>query len=83
MSWISLLSGLVILLNRLTDYLGQRQLIRAGEAEAIAAGFAVVLRNIDMARRASDAIEHPASAADDDYALRVRERYRRSDDRLL
>jgi len=80
MSWLALLSGLVALLGQLTDYLGRRQLIRAGEAASIADGLATILDNIDKARRAGDAIEHPESADDDDYARRVRERYRRTDD---
>jgi len=80
MSWIALLSGLVALLGQLADYLGRRRLIRAGEAASIANGLATILDNIDKARRSSDAIEHPESAGDDDYARRVRERYRRTDD---
>ena len=77
MEWLALVTGLLKLASAIAGYLADRRLISAGEAQAVARGTEITLENIDKARRAADAVEHPASAADDDYANRVRGRFER------
>jgi hypothetical protein len=79
MGWAAVLLACLKLLATLSDYLSRRQLLEAGQARAMAAGLESIMDNLNKARRAADAVEHPASAADDDYAKRLRERYTRPD----
>ncbi len=78
MDWGAAVLALLKLLGALSDYLGRRQLLAAGQAQAIAAGLQTVIDELARARRAADAIAHPRSASDDDYARRLRDRYTRS-----
>jgi hypothetical protein len=78
LSWLALITGLVKLANALADYAGRRQLITAGQAEAVATGCQATLSMIEKARRAENAIDHP-SAADDGFAKRVHDEFGRPD----
>ena len=80
MAWVGLITALLKLLGVFNDFLTRQQLIDAGHAEAIASGLRITLDNIANARSAADAVEHPKSASDDDYARRVRDRYTRPGD---
>ena len=77
MDWGAAVLALLKLLGTLSDYLARRQLLAAGQAQAIALGLRATMNDLARARRAADAIEHPRSAADDDYARRMRDRYTR------
>jgi hypothetical protein len=79
-AWVGLITALLKLLGVFNDFLTRQQLIDAGHAEAIATGLATTLENVAKARRAADAVEHPNSAADADYAKRLRDRYSRPGD---
>jgi hypothetical protein len=80
MSWLTVIAGIISLVCRAASYLADRQLIGAGEAAAVAQGLRDTLDKIDLARRASDAIADPRTAADRDYVERVRDRFKRADE---
>jgi hypothetical protein len=75
MGWGAALAGLLKLLVALAQYLGNKQLLDAGAAKAIAEGANDTLARIAAARDAAAAIEHPATRADADWADRVRDRF--------
>jgi hypothetical protein len=79
MDWGAGFLALLKLLGALSDYLGRRQLLAAGQAQAIAAGLQGTIDNLSEARRAADAVTHPTGPGDAGYARRVRERYTRPD----
>ncbi len=76
----AILLGLLKLANALASWLSDRQLIGAGQAEAIASQAQGVVENMEKARRAADAITHPENAAADDYARRLRGKYSRPEE---
>jgi hypothetical protein len=80
MGWIAIISAAINLLGRLAAYLADRRLIEAGSAEAIARGLRETLDNLEVARRAADAVINPITADDRDYAERVRDRFKRPDE---
>lgn len=73
MPWLSLLSGLVSLVSELAKYLGNKRLIDAGAAEAVAKGQADVLESLRRIQAARDALVDP----DSDRAERLRDKFRR------
>lgn len=76
MGWLSLITGLIKLANLIAGYASDRQLISAGEAQAIVAGNAATLERLEDARKGRDAM----SAGDGDsveWAERVRDKYTR------
>jgi hypothetical protein len=77
MSWGAIILAILKIAGALADYATRRQLLDAGQAETIAAQLGQNLDTINLARGAADAVSHPASSADDDYARRVRDKYTR------
>lgn len=72
MSWIAALSGLLKLAGALAEWLGRRQLLQAGAAEAIATGLQGVLSHVEKARAARDRL-----AADPGESRRLRDKFTR------
>ena len=52
MNWLALLKGLLALSNSLTEYLRNKQLLEAGEAQAISEGLQNAQHAIQKAREA-------------------------------
>jgi hypothetical protein len=75
MPWLSLLTGLVSLVAELAKFLGNKRLIDAGAAEAVAKGQADVLENLRRIQVARDALVDPESGR----AERLRDRFQRPD----
>jgi hypothetical protein len=73
MTWLALLSGLVKLAGALADWLGARQLLQAGQAQAIAEGLKGVLTNVEAAKQAR------AGLADGRERDRIIKRFTRDD----
>lgn len=80
MSWLTVLTGVISLIGRVAAYLGDKQLISAGSSAVIAQGLSDTLKNLDLARRVSDAIVDPRTATERDYVERVRNRFKRPDE---
>jgi hypothetical protein len=71
-SIVSLILALLKLAGVVAEIAARRQLISAGEAQAVAEGLNVTIKNIDLAGRAKAAM-----AGDGDFADRVRDKYQR------
>ncbi len=74
MTWLVLAKLLLQLVNGLVGYLDKRQLIKAGEAQAIRKGLEDVLENMDKARLAARAARRGGT-----WAQRLRDEYTRDD----
>jgi hypothetical protein len=74
MGWLGLASGLVKLLSSFFKYLGDKQLLTAGEAMAAARSLEATLEVVTNAQNASD---HVRRDPDSDYSKRLRDRFRR------
>lgn len=72
MSWLSVITGFVKLASALARWAGDRQLIEAGVAKAVAEGTTNTLAMVEKARKVKDAL-----AGDTDYVNRVRDKYTR------
>ncbi|OQW34126.1 MAG: hypothetical protein A4E20_11875 [Nitrospira sp. SG-bin2] len=76
MNWLALITGVIKLVSALADYLREKKLMDAGEAQAIVAGNAETLKRLEDARKGRDAMQ----AGDGDsaeWAERVRRKYQR------
>lgn len=73
MPWLSLLTGLVQLLGAVAKYLGDKRLMDAGAAEAIAKGQTNVIEDLRRVAAAREVLRNP----DSDRAERVRKRFQR------
>jgi hypothetical protein len=71
-SIVSLILALLKLAGVVAEYASRHQLISAGEAQAVAEGLNVTIKNIDLASRAKAAM-----AGDGDFANGVRDKYQR------
>ncbi len=67
--WLSLITGILKLVNSLTSFLERRELVNLGKSAAIKDGLERTLENMEMADEAADAVIH-----DDNYAERVQTR---------
>lgn len=67
---LSLIKLLLSVVSQLSRYAADRQLIKAGEAQAIASGVAEADDAIDRARRAAAGVRHDADSVRDDPANR-------------
>lgn len=74
MAWLSLLSGIIKLVSEFARYLGNKKLIDAGAAEAVAKGQADVLESLRRVQAARDAM---ATDSDPGWSQRVRDKYTR------
>lgn len=72
MPWLSLLSGLLQLVNVLAGYVKDKQLVDAGKAEAIVDGMQHVSAMVDDAARGAAGMQF-----DTDWSKRVRDKYRK------
>lgn len=72
MNIVSLILALLKLAGVVAEYASRRQLLSAGEAQAVAEGLNVTIKNIDLASRAKAAM-----AGDGDFARGVRDKYQR------
>ena len=59
MTWLSILAGVLRLAGTLAGWLKDRQLIDAGEAQAIAAHLEGALHNVELAKAARDKLDDP------------------------
>ncbi len=73
MSWIDLLTGVIKLVSVFAEYLGNKQLIDAGEAKAVAKGQSDVLSSLERIQSARAKLADPSS----DRAGRLRDKFTR------
>lgn len=73
MTWLSMLTALLKFVAALATWLGQRELLRAGEAQALARGLAATLSALEEVRLARAALVDP------DERRRLRDRFTRLD----
>jgi hypothetical protein len=73
--WLGLITGLIKLASVLADIAARRQLIKAGEAQAIAAGNRRTLDDLAKVQASRVALDDPATGRAD----RVRDRFTRPD----
>lgn len=78
-TWAALAQALVSLVGALVAYLNSRQLLDAGARAALADQLQGILDNVAKARDAADAVDPDSDTFDDDYAARVKARFRRGD----
>jgi len=76
MTILSLIVGLIKLAQSLAQYAGDRQLISAGEAKAIAAGTQATMERLEDARKGRDAML-AGDGGDAEWLSRVRDKYTR------
>lgn len=74
MDWLGLAVGLVKLLQGLMKWLGDKQLIDAGKAEASSHSLGVTMENLTDAKKAADYIRRNPDAP---WSVSVRDKYRR------
>lgn len=77
MEWASLLTLLLKLVAGLSDYLGRRQLLEAGKAQAVSAGLQNILDNLT---KADDVKAEFTRNPDGSFAHGVRDKYTRPDE---
>lgn len=70
MTWLALLSGIIKLAGNLADYLGDRQLLKAGEHKAVRANLEKILEDIAKARTARRAVKSDPDSLRNDPANR-------------
>jgi hypothetical protein len=75
MEWLAVATGLVKLLGAFAKWLGDRQLIKAGEAQAIAEGTDAILDRLAKSKQAADAMDAPHGADAGVWSQRVRDRF--------
>ena len=71
MQWLAIISGLIKLASALAKWAGDRQLIKAGEAEAIAAGNTETLNALAKVQASRVVLDDPNSGRRD----RLRDRF--------
>jgi hypothetical protein len=72
--WLGLIVSILQAVAEVTKFLGDRQLLKAGEAQAIADGLSQTIENVEKANAArADVLADP----DGDYAVSVRSKYER------
>lgn len=76
MSWAALIELVLKLVASVASYLGDKQLLDAGKAEAISAGLQATLDNMGKADVAKNEL---ADNPDGDYARSVQQKYERAD----
>ena len=59
MTWLSILAGVLRLAGTIANWLKDRQLIDAGEAQAIAEHLGGALHNVELAKAARGKIDDP------------------------
>lgn len=72
--WLGLIVSILQAVAEVSKYLGNRQLLKAGEAQAIADGLSQTIKNVEEANAAR---AHVLANPDDDYAVSVRRKYER------
>lgn len=72
MGWVSLLSGLLKIVNLIAGYVKDKQLIDAGKAEAIVDGTNHVAGMVDDASKGAAGMQF-----DSEWSQRVRSKYRK------
>ena len=75
--WLSLITGLLKLVNSFTSFLERRELVNLGKSAAIRGGLEKTLENMEKADEAADAIH------DDTYLGRMRAEQDKDRKRLL
>lgn len=66
MTWLQAVSGLIKLINLITGYMRDRQLLEAGEAKAISDSLSVAQSQIHSALAARRAVKHDSGSVRDD-----------------
>ncbi len=77
MNWVAIIQVLIKAVAGVVDYLGTRQLLDAGQSQAISEGLKATLDNLEKANAAQEEIRNNP---DGDYARSVREKYTRTDE---
>lgn len=77
MSWATVLTLVLKAVAGLSDYLANRQLLKAGEAEIIVQGLQKTLDNLQKAKHVAEEI---VTNPDGNFSNRVREKYTRTDE---
>ena len=73
MSWLAALTGIVKLVGLIAEYLGRKQLLDAGAAQAIAEGQRATLDTLAKVKASREALADP----DTGRADRLRDKYTR------
>lgn len=77
MAWLQVIQLVIKLAASVSEYLGRKQLIDAGEAKAISEGLHATIANIQKAKAASKEV---SANPNGDYAGGVRSKYTRTDE---
>lgn len=77
MAWLQVIQLVIKLAASVSEYLGRKQLLDAGEAKAISEGLHATIANIQKAKAASQEI---STNPNGDYANSVRSKYTRTDE---
>ncbi len=77
MEWAAIISAILKIVAGVSDYLARRQLLEAGQAQAIATGLQQTLDNLEKAKHVKEEL---ASNPTGDYANSVRDKYTRADE---
>lgn len=75
MSWLAIVTVLVKLALSLTEFFSRRQLLQAGEAQALADGLKATLAAVEKVKHARDRIDADPAERDS-----LRDRYTKPDD---
>lgn len=78
MMWVALIQAVLQAVSAVTDYLSNKKLIDAAQAEVIAAGLKQTLDNMGKANAVKKEL---ADNPDGDYAHRVRDKYQDDDNK--
>ena len=73
MTWLSILAGFLKLAGALAEWLKSRQLLEAGEAQAIATHLEGALKNVELAKAARGKLDDPGERE------RLRDKFTRPD----
>lgn len=77
MSILGLITGLLKLASIFAQWAHDNQLLKAGQAEAIAEGATDVIRSVGLANRATEAAKAPPGTPDAEWAARLQGRFTR------
>ena len=76
MAWLAIIELVLKAVSSVADFLGNRQLLEAGKAQAIREGLQATLDNMSKANAAKTELrDNP----DGEYAVSVRDKYERKD----
>lgn len=78
MPWLAIIQLVLKAVAGVVDYLGNRQLLEAGKAQALTEGLRTTLDNVEKANVVRAEL---STNPDGDFAARLRDKYERPDDK--